>query len=384
MILFFLLTLLSCGKQTKTVSPKLNVISAAAIYRPIVANTYKDVIIYGNSSDGKWFTKVLSEESLTVEIPSGKWNFYAVSWESYIQHKFTGQSECAKQENVDLDEDDVNVDLVTKSETCEEWPFTSFNVSADADTGGPNLPILRPFSCSNISESQDNPFDPQVFCQNNLKGTAFSYQVTFFQDYNFGDTQGQKVPKLISGCKLINELDSEISLDSALRIPQNLPGNSFMIEFYFSKEAPCSPNDGVERAFIRLEDTSRVNLISHYLILEHLGHKITGFFHEINKTRLHNPANAKLIPVLGGKIKLQWNYPGDITTEYRAVGASNLQGVTIEACKNSQIRKQRMANTTNYEEIFTPPLAPGQYYVRICSTDGKGNFTNGVLLQYSP
>jgi len=384
LIIFCLFVLLSCGKQNKTVSSKLSVISTAALYQRAVSDTYKNVVVYGNSSDGKWFTKVLTEDSLTVEIPSGEWNFYAVTWESTVPDKFTGQSECAKQERVKLDEKDVNVELVTKDETCEESPFTSFNLDIGLEDLVPNLPIFMPYSCSEISTIQRTDNYLQNLCEASLAGTALYYRVTLFQEYNFGDTKGPRVPKLISTCQPINQ--SNAYTTNFLRIPQNLPGNTFVIDFFSSNKEPCSDSDGSERAFLKLENTDRVKHIPYYLIGGDLPHKVNAFYHEINKANLHNPARVILARPTGiNKLKLTWQFPGDITTKYHIIGSHTEAGASPEACKGVQAETQSTfivdKNISEKDFIFTTfPLS--SYYVRICSTDGNGRFTKGILKKF--
>lgn len=123
-ILLFLLLAVSCsGKNPSKTSFKLEVTSQGL-------NSAGGLVIFGKEQKGDRFARVVSTESVQVDIPKGTWDFGAIAWDG-VNGNMTGVVICASQTGVSIADDSATVNLTLTNAHCFTPAFsTEAGVSA--------------------------------------------------------------------------------------------------------------------------------------------------------------------------------------------------------------------------------------------------------------
>jgi hypothetical protein len=125
--ILFLSLIYSCSRQGSTTS-KIK-ISGAGIFSGSFGTTASNgMILYGKSSDGKNFTKILDADTTDLEFPNGVWSFFAIAWDNTgagALNNFNGTKKCGSSEGVALNGADTTINISLTTAGCSNFSFYS-------------------------------------------------------------------------------------------------------------------------------------------------------------------------------------------------------------------------------------------------------------------
>lgn len=144
LIILVLLLSVSCsGKKPSKTSFKLEMTNQGL-------NSAGGLVIFGKEQKGGRFARIVSSESVQVEIPKGTWNFGAIAWDGTAGMPISGLVICASQNGVSIDADEVTVNLTLNNGHCFDPAFST-------DEG------------KLITPNEAKSFTPQ-FCEDDISG----------------------------------------------------------------------------------------------------------------------------------------------------------------------------------------------------------------------
>lgn len=111
LILILVVMATACSKGGKTSA------SFAVTIAGIAAPT-GGMIVTGKSNSGEAFSRVMSQDTLGLDLNNGRWNFLIVSWDGTTT--FTGKIRCATQRNINLDGQAVDLQFNLTNAHCGE------------------------------------------------------------------------------------------------------------------------------------------------------------------------------------------------------------------------------------------------------------------------
>jgi hypothetical protein len=275
LLLIILILNIACSKSPGKTSAKLKLFSGNSFSSILGTQANNGLILYGKSSDGKFFTKKIDNDSNDLVFPNGTWNFYAVAWHAVsvppAVPDFTGITSCGTSSAV-LNGADVTIQFNISNAGCNNAAF-----SADVNTMNSaefKLPVVDFLTCKSISgiTSLNLTACDQNTGANFNKGYATSYRIAAFEQQNFGAVSAPiKIAE--SACVradfttltgLLNSTDT--SFLSAIRIPTTVGnGLALNIEVYYSEgslgsKTGCDLAGGVD--LLPLANNPRVQVIS--------------------------------------------------------------------------------------------------------------------------
>lgn len=154
--LLFLILLIalvtSCSRHGSTTS-KIK-ISGAGIFSGSFGSTASNgMILYGKSSDGKNFTKILDSDTSDLEFPNGTWSFFAVAWDdSTPSGNFTGVKKCGSSEGVQLNGAETTINISLTVNGCNSFTFYHPQVTTCKSIGAVNS--NTPSSCNQTNNNK--------------------------------------------------------------------------------------------------------------------------------------------------------------------------------------------------------------------------------------
>ncbi len=362
----FILSMIACSKKEGYVRRVVNVISMENLLKASPSSA--DVIIYGSSREGKSFSKKLglrSENSHTIELPTGVWNLYAIVWQTNGNGAFTGLTECGKKEGIDLTDsvEKIDIEIVVNNSNCNDSVITPY-VTIDSLTGSYLLPIVEGVTC--IITSGVDQFDSCTSGRN--QGYARSYKIKYFDTTNFDSTNQERSLTLTSDCFEIPL--TELADTSYPRTPLNFPLNSVMIEFYYGN-FPCDQFDGVQDIQFSLESNS--------LSFFSRDKSRIRFFHEDESNSLYNPREVVVTNAEENSITLSWRDAGSRVEGYRIFFSRDSSIPSSDCLSSDAIDVDK--NVTSFE---ISDLESGvEYFFRVCAYDRNLNMSSGIVTSES-
>jgi hypothetical protein len=283
-LVLVLLSLMGCTKMGKT--PTTFEITTAKFSSELPnAVGSGGVYLYGQSSNGERFGKVIQGTSFSEALPNGQWSFYVVAWKA--DQNLTGVTRCASQKAVTLDGTELNLNLTITKGNCNTSDFTNAQEMVSTVINGANEVVFPQFmleSCRefpttfdvNNSESgcwydltnSDHPRNKGYFTSVQVVVQSFqksSNAAAVFQ----GDEIASTCKPISTGARgLVDSDGTGMDYIEGLNIPVGSAGApfAFKIRAYYGS-SDCSNND--PRGFKtfnlvngRLEDSAQVKAAS--------------------------------------------------------------------------------------------------------------------------
>ena len=177
-ITFFIsFLIISCSKdQNKTSAQlKLNFSGITNLVNGIGAG---GALLFGKSSTGEQFGKIISADQQDIELPNGDWNFYAVMWDSNpsissAAGNFSDNVYCGKTAQK-LSGVSISISLSLNNSICKDSDFSNGSDYVDVKNKFPNLFIEE---CDDLDKSNN------FTCMRDNQGSAISYRMAF-KSYN--------------------------------------------------------------------------------------------------------------------------------------------------------------------------------------------------------
>ncbi|QDK41686.1 hypothetical protein DOM21_09525 [Bacteriovorax stolpii] len=173
MILFLLAAFFSYGcsakKDTSQANLKINLSNITNMTSGIGSG---GTILFGKSSTGEQFGKVISSVEETLELPNGEWNFYAVMWTNTSGNMMSDVAYCGRSSQK-LTGAAVTVSLKLTNGACADNDFSGGNVYEDTYT------LKKYFSKLFVEECEDMSVAGAYGCNADNQGSARSYRMVF-------------------------------------------------------------------------------------------------------------------------------------------------------------------------------------------------------------
>jgi hypothetical protein len=171
---FFLVCLVSCGANKSTVPVKLKLFQGNLVAAEI---SNGGVVIVGRSDDGinSFRTSAPNTASvLSLNLPAGKWEFAAISWEGENGEPLRGNNRCAYTGFVDLKNSESSVSFNLTMARCKNI-FSNNNQFADADHMDVDGKFLELFPAPCFSAVLNHNY-----CSTSLNQSIFlAYKISF-------------------------------------------------------------------------------------------------------------------------------------------------------------------------------------------------------------
>lgn len=169
LLIFVSFFVMSCSPNVKKTSAKLK-LNLSGITN--ISNIGSGgVLLFGKSSTGEQFGKLVSGSELDMDLANGDWNFYAVMWENNFASNFNDTVYCGKSAQV-LNGAAVSVGLKLTNDQCAGADFSIGNHYVGA-SGKIRFPDLYIEECDELNQS--NSFT----CKRDNQGSALSYRMAF-------------------------------------------------------------------------------------------------------------------------------------------------------------------------------------------------------------
>lgn len=161
---------MSCAQGTKKTAAKLK-LNLAGITNLSNGIGSGGAILFGKSSTGEQFGKLVSATEQDLEIPNGDWNFYAVMWENASTVNLKETVYCGKSAQK-LSGTATTVAMSLSNSTCADADFSAGNHYTD---GSSKVHFANFFmeECDELGKA--NSFT----CLRDNQGSAVSYRMVF-------------------------------------------------------------------------------------------------------------------------------------------------------------------------------------------------------------
>jgi len=162
--------IMSCSPSVKKTSAKLKLnLSGITNFNSNIGSG--GVLLFGKSSTGEQFGKLVNGPELDMDLANGDWSFYAVMWENNFASNFSDTVYCGKSVQV-LNGAAISIGLSLTNAQCAGADFSSGNhyVSGSSKIRFPDLYIEE---CDELDQS--NGFT----CKRDNQGSALSYRMAF-------------------------------------------------------------------------------------------------------------------------------------------------------------------------------------------------------------
>lgn len=269
-----------CSKTPGKTDAKLK-LSYSGITGLMGTNGVGGAILFGKSSTGETFGKILNDVEETLVLNNGNWTFYAVMWEDGAGNaKLVGKARCGKSPGL-LNGGDVVISMNLDNNTCADAEFSGGKFFIQSNE--------RKFAKQFVEECDDVTATTIRNCGASNQGSALSYRFVF---NNFkklpGGALSLESEKITSVCKTYTALHTD-----GLGI--NFPAGNGSMQFVgtiemFLGSSTCDENDpkGVFRFTLNQGAHAR-NLVDHRITDES---NETCSIHDSTSLNLKNKCEA--------------------------------------------------------------------------------------------
>lgn len=231
---------MSCSQSVKKTSAKLklNLSGVTAVNSNIGSG---GVLLFGKSSTGEQFGKLVSGPELDMDLPNGDWSFYAVMWENLSNSNFNGTVYCGKSQQ-NLNGAAVSVGLSLTNTQCAGADFSAGNHYSPE----PQKVRFADFYIEECDElDQANGFT----CKRDNQGSALSYRMAF-KSYTKAPT-GQLTfsnEVLYSSCMAAQGGNSVMMDGMKINFPTSLQAMPFVISAeMFLGSSDCNSSGNLDK-----------------------------------------------------------------------------------------------------------------------------------------
>lgn len=174
-LLFSLITLVaSCSKSVEKTSAKLN-LKLAGIVNLSSGIGSGGAILFGKSSTGEQFGKLVTGAEENLDLPNGDWSFYTVMWEKTSGNNLADVAYCGKSFEK-LAGAAVSINLNLNNANCADSDFSGGNHYQKYISGAGNKNTFARFF---IEDCDDLTKTGSITCSLPNQGNALSYRMVF-------------------------------------------------------------------------------------------------------------------------------------------------------------------------------------------------------------
>ncbi len=356
-----LILVTACSGKKGIISSDVKIISTSNLIKS--AGAQSDMIIYGEDDQGRSFSKKISSNSHTIELPVGVWNLYAIYWENTESAKFTGQIQCGKQEGVNLNQsiDKINIELIINNEKCNDASFSHLITQNEAQKY--QFPIFNIYMCQDTSLVENFSQGESSCSEGENKGPATSYKINFYDYINFDSSNSSRTLAISSRCYTMPRI--EVSDEILPRIPVNMPLGAMSVQLFYGQEE-CHDFDGSTEINLDINTNLSKSAPDKSQIL---------FFTQSNPNRLYNPKDVDLGNAEKNSLTLTWKSSGTKTQGYRITYAKSPNTPSIGCTSSSGIN----LNKNIISKTITNLDVESEYIFRICAFDENQRTSSGFI-----
>lgn len=242
MLLLCSIFFVSCSQKKGMTHSKIKIFSGALLS----SQANNGLVLYGKNNAGKSFLKKISGDAITLDLPNGTWNFYAISWEYATPDAtsgFKGTVSCGKSLGALLKGTDVNLNMNLTNANCDG----AFHSESDFVSSERKLSSFSVNSCQNFSGVVDANSGTNCTVANSNKGFATYIKVVMPEYSNlgragdgiFGDAVQSKCLEIDSVSASSSVATADLTHMIALNLPESgLNGMALGVKTYYT-ETPC-------------------------------------------------------------------------------------------------------------------------------------------------
>ena len=178
LLISLLFLLANCSKGQQKTSAKLN-LKLSGIMNLNSGIGSGGALLFGKSSSGEQFGKIISAAEVNLDLLNGEWSFYTVMWEKGGGSNFSDVAYCGKSANK-LAGGAVNINLDLSNANCTDSIFSGGkHFSKELPGSGLKNTFAKLFveDCDDLSKSAS------ATCNLDNQGNALSYRLNF-KSYN--------------------------------------------------------------------------------------------------------------------------------------------------------------------------------------------------------